>query len=69
MNNKEPREFSNFDDIPGNDGYGNNIYEPRYCLPEEEEPDDEDFEIPKENTIVVKDTGSWMCVNDVENKK
>lgn len=53
MNNKEPREFSNFDDIPGNDGYGNNIYEPRYREPEEDEPDefedDFDYYIKKTN--------------------
>lgn len=59
------------DDSPLNNGYGYNS-EPRYREPEEEPEQfeqDEDCPIEKENTIVVKDTGSWMCVNDVENKK
>lgn len=62
---KTPREFSNFDDVPGNNGWdGMSILdEPRYTRqPEDDEPN-EDYPIEPENTFVVPNTGSFACVN------
>lgn len=58
--NHEPREFSNFDDVPGNNGWdGMSILdEPRYSkrIPE----DDEEEEIERENEEIER----WANFNE-----
>ena len=62
---KEPREFSCFDDF-NNDGWGNEILEPRPSIPEQDFEDDQDFPIEKENTVRVenKNNGEMNCTNE-----
>lgn len=66
---QEPRQFANFDDTPGNDGWtGNSILdEPRY--PKRQYPlDEEDIYEPEEDSILSetvfnRNDGAMECTN------
>lgn len=70
--NKEPRQFTCFDDHD-NDGWGNStlnepIYEPE--LKEEDnnppEPDIEDYPVERENPVTVVNNGDYTSTNSLD---